>query len=347
MRRTQAHALFVTLALLQPASAFVVSHRRSTRAIRSGVRGVRRRSAGRLRPLRSSGVDIDDESVLQSPKYYEDKLCMDEDDDVEDEICELPGEDEFTVCILGDLHFDPRTMDDYMEGRSHFLPIIEDAKQKGVGCAVVSLGDLGESKSVRPDETDELFAGTTECHEFAADFLGSWGVPYEVVGGNHDLEGIDEFPTDAANLEAFLRIHGKPTPHFKREIAEKTLLVGLTSTLFREARYTSHEVTIDDDQIAWFEETVKAHPAAEGWKIFVFTHAPPIGSGLRVLTSNHVVNGCCWLNHSGGPTTRKFIELVREHRCIKVCSTLLFSPLLASPHLPPSINLISPRLSQT
>jgi len=35
-----------------------------------------------------------------------------------------------------------------------------------------------------------------------------------------------------------------------------------------------------------------------------------------------VVNGCCWLNHSGGQnadprTTRKFIEVVRANRCIK------------------------------
>ena len=30
-----------------------------------------------------------------------------------------------------------------------------------------------------------------------------------------------------------------------------------------------------------------------------------------------MVNGCCWLNHSGGKATVKFIELVRKHRCIK------------------------------
>ena len=40
-----------------------------------------------------------------------------------------------------------------------------------------------------------------------------------------------------------------------------------------------------------------------------------------MLQENHVVNGCCWLNHSGGvngdPKTTKFIDLVREHRCIK------------------------------
>ena len=102
-----------------------------------------------------------------------------------------------------------------------------------------------------------------------------------------------------------------------RQIADKTLLVGLGSTVFREAKYTSHEVIIDDAQIAWFERTLEEHPSADGWKIFVFTHAPPIGSGLRVLQHNHVVNGCCWLNHSGGATTRKFIELVRKHRCVK------------------------------
>jgi hypothetical protein len=75
--------------------------------------------------------------------------------------------DEFVVGILGDLHMDPRK------------------KAAHGNAALVSLGDLGESKSVRPDETSELFAGTTECHELAAEFLGSFGVPYEVVGGNH------------------------------------------------------------------------------------------------------------------------------------------------------------------
>ena len=30
---------------------------------------------------------------------------------------------------------------------------------------MVSLGDLGESKSVRPEETDELFAGTPSAYD--------------------------------------------------------------------------------------------------------------------------------------------------------------------------------------
>lgn len=181
------------------------------------------------------------------------------------------------------------------------------------------LGDLGESKNCghNPESDTELFAGTTKCHEMAADFLGSFGVPYEVVGGNHDLEGLDEFETDKENLDVVLRLHKKETPQFCREVADKTLLVGLGSTVFRDAVFTSHEVTIDQQQIDWFENILVTHPADDGWKIFVFTHAPPNGSGLRVLQENHVVNGCCWLNHSNEKQCKKFIELVREHRCIK------------------------------
>ena len=89
------------------------------------------------------------------------------------------------------------------------------------------------------------------------------------------------------------------------------------STVFRSAKYTSHEVTIDDEQVRWFEQLLIDHPSKDGWRVFVFTHAPPNGSGLRVLQENHVVNGCCWLNHSDEEKCSKFINLVREHRCVK------------------------------
>ena len=228
----------------------------------------------------------------------------------------------YAVGILGDLHIDPRKMEDYETGRQHWISVFQETKEQ-VGedhVALVSLGDLGESKNCdhNPANPDELFAGTSLCHQMAAEYLSSFdNVPYEVIGGNHDLEGIDEFKTDAANLKAFLKYHNKPTPQFVREIADKTLLVGLCSTIFRDAKYTSHEVIIDQEQLQWFEQFLIQHPAEEGYKIFVFSHAPPNGSGLRVLQENHVINGCCWLNHSDERNCRLFIELVRKHRCVK------------------------------
>lgn len=226
----------------------------------------------------------------------------------------------FTVGVLGDLHIDPRKLEDYTSGRKQWLKVLAEERQRTANLAMVSLGDLGESKYCdhNPYNKDELFSGTSLCHEIASTYLSSFpGVPYEVIAGNHDLEGIDEFKTDQENLQAFLQAHNKPSAQFCRTVADKTLLVGLGSTVFRDAPYTSHEVIIDEEQIQWFEELLRSHPAEEGWKVFCFTHAPPNGSGLRVLQENHVVNGCCWLNHSDEDQCRKFIELVREHRCIK------------------------------
>ena len=121
---------------------------------------------------------------VKGTNYYADKLCEAE---AADE-CELPSDDEFTVAVLGDLHLDPRKMEDYQTGREQLVPIFKEGLEEHGNVALVSLGDLGESKSVRPEETAELFSGTTECHRMAAEYLGSFGVPYEVIGGNHDLE---------------------------------------------------------------------------------------------------------------------------------------------------------------
>ena len=96
-------------------------------------------------PSMTSTLDGD----MAGQSYYADKLC----DEVEEETCEVPGDDEFTIAVIGDLHLDPRKMEDYQTGREHFLPILQDAKSRGVATALVSLGDLGESKSVRPHET--------------------------------------------------------------------------------------------------------------------------------------------------------------------------------------------------
>lgn len=80
---------------------------------------------------------------------------------------------------------DPRKMEDYETGRQHWKKIFDDAFHSGIShTALVSLGDLGESKAVYPD-TSELFAGTSECHYMTAEYLRSLHPNYEVVGGNH------------------------------------------------------------------------------------------------------------------------------------------------------------------
>merc|ERR1719201_1004161 len=107
----------------------------------------------------------------------------------------MAAADEFTLAILGDLHLDPRDLDHSFEGREHFKEIFAGTDS---GKFVVSLGDLGESKDCTG--SGSLFAGTSECFELSRNFFDGFDAPFDVVGGNHDLEGIDEFATDEENL---------------------------------------------------------------------------------------------------------------------------------------------------
>lgn len=193
--------------------------------------------------------------------------------------------------------------------------ILRNSNSNFLKCYMVSLGDLGR-KDIRHEPGD---AGTTLSFQLAKSFFDRFdGIPYEVVTGNHDLEGLDEFETDAENLQAFLNVFGKEHPQFCRQVGDKTLLVGLSTVRFRSAPFSSHECHVDDSQLSWFLDILKTHPAEEGWKVLVFSHAPIMGSGLRVLQSVHVQNGCAWLNHCCERTRGLFRQAVKDNPQIKL-----------------------------
>lgn len=221
-----------------------------------------------------------------------------------------PTNPEFVLGVLGDLHLNPKEMKDHEEARDTIIHHIENESflHETSNVHLVSLGDLGAYGS----------AGTTTCFEHAKEYLDGYSIPYSVLAGNHDLEGLDEFTTDEENLSAFCASFGMDTPQFCKEVARKTLLIGLSTTHFRSAPFSSHEVYIDQKQMIWFEETLASHPAADGWSIIVFTHAPPIGSGLRVVQGVHINNACAWLNHSAPPSERRaFVKACEKHKNIK------------------------------
>ncbi|CAN0020645.1 unnamed protein product, partial [Hapterophycus canaliculatus] len=110
----------------------------------------------------------------------------------------------------------------------------------------------------------------------------------------------------------------KDTPQFSSVIAEKTLCLGLSTVRFRDAEGSSHEVFIDEAQMQWFEQQLAAHSKEDGWKVIVFSHAPPMGSGLRVVQGVHIKNQCAWLNHSVGDRERRhFVRMCRKYGNVK------------------------------
>eukprot|EP00968_Pinguiococcus_pyrenoidosus_P019556 scaffold2136_cov242-Pinguiococcus_pyrenoidosus.AAC.19 len=200
------------------------------------------------------------------------------------EIASIKKLSSFTLVALGDLHLDPENMGGHLSAREQIVQALDSDQ-----AVVVSVGDLGDKHEGMkyPDGTVGQ-AGCTSCFHHARDYLEGFGMPFEVIAGNHDLEAMTEFQTDEENLAAWMTAFSKSEPYFRREIAHKTIILGLSTTRFRDAPLSSHEVHIDDIQLAWFEKQLRAHPASDGWKVLVFTHAPPMGSGVRALQRVHI-----------------------------------------------------------
>ncbi|PNH12614.1 hypothetical protein TSOC_000411, partial [Tetrabaena socialis] len=59
---------------------------------------------------------------------------------------------------------------------------------------VVQLGDLGHSKHA---------PGSRKCFEYAREYISGFGVPYALITGNHDLEGVNDFESDEDALAAW------------------------------------------------------------------------------------------------------------------------------------------------
>ena len=82
------------------------------------------------------------------------------------------------ITKSSEFNVDPNFMDDHIEGREHFLKILEDRKRSN--SCVVSSDDLGESKPVFSDTTDP-FAGSSKCFQLSRGYLDGFNDPFEVA----------------------------------------------------------------------------------------------------------------------------------------------------------------------
>eukprot|EP00798_Chlamydomonas_sp_ICE-L_P001369 gene1369-32733_t len=187
-----------------------------------------------------------------------------------------PSLDQFSLSVMGDLHLAPEQMHLFDDARDQLLNVMSDTSQ---GARIVQLGDLGHKQHK---------SGSRSCFEFAKKFIDSFtGAKAALILGNHDLEGA-EFDEDGENLACW-------------------------QETFQQPHYWMAEVYICDEQVEWFERQVKAYSDRP---VIVFSHAPPIGCGLKVLQNVHVKNRCAWLNHSDRP--ERFINIVNENPNIKL-----------------------------
>ncbi|KAK9806310.1 hypothetical protein WJX72_009584 [[Myrmecia] bisecta] len=220
---------------------------------------------------------------------------------------------EFAVAIMGDLHLQPDQMHLFHEAREQLVRALSSpasasdsatgasAEAPPAGARVVQLGDLG-GYTCQP--------GSMACFETAKAFLEGFPVPRALVVGNHDLEGA-EFDTDEENMAAWQQTFRQR--HYWSADLGPVLCIGLSTTRFRSNEFSVHEVHIDDEQLRWFEQQLAS---SGGRPVVVFTHAPPMGCGLKVVQEVHVKNRCAWLNHSSNPEV--FLKLVQKYPNIRL-----------------------------
>ena len=213
----------------------------------------------------------------------------------------------YIVSIMGDLHLAPDQMPLFQTAREQLVESMNAKRQTGGSQPrIVQLGDLGHGKHQ---------SGSRTCFEYARQYLDSFAdgsIPTSLILGNHDLEG-DEYETDEENLGVWKQVFDQPH-HWAHRLGP-ALLVGLSTTRYRSNLNSHHEVYIDESQLQWLEALLDS-PDNKGRPVVIFTHAPPIGCGLRVLQNVHVKNRCAWICHSDRP--ERFIELVKKYQNIRL-----------------------------
>lgn len=234
-----------------------------------------------------------------------------------------PSASDFAVAIMGDLHLPSNAADMglFLEARDQLVGM---ARQDSAAARLVQLGDLGSYERGWP--------GSAACFARAGDFLTGFNLPTGLILGNHDLEG-DDFDTDEANLAAWQEAFQQR--HFWSARLGPALLIGLSTTRFRSNPYSVHEVHVDDEQLAFFEAALKE---AGDRPVIVFSHAPILGSGLKVVQAVHVKNRCAWLNHSSNP--QRFMQLVQAHPNIKLWMSGHFHLSQNYPGAPQTVSLL-------
>ncbi len=197
------------------------------------------------------------------------------------------------LLVVGDLHYETAQHERLARAQQQLIALEPDT--------VVSLGDQGGYSH----------CGTRLSFTEGYDYFGGFGVPFYPLIGNHDMEGA-EFKQDKEAVAAWCEVFARARPYTAIDWGT-AVGITLSQTGFRSNEGSHHEVHIDDEQFDWLVQTVAAH---RDRPIFVFSHAPILGSGLRVLQDLHLKGPNAYLNHYTHP--EKFIELVQANPQIKL-----------------------------
>lgn len=194
------------------------------------------------------------------------------------------------IVVLGDFHIDGQHPELTIKAMEDVAMIAPDL--------VIPLGDFGRNGRIgRPEGLRE-----------AKDYLDRIGAPLRPIMGNHDLERESGGVQPSGMMEkAFLDIFGLQEPYGVLEFPEWRLFFASTEPQPADSCYDVQECYATDRQFDALVAKLKERP---GVPVIFFTHAPPIGSGLRTVPRVHVRSTNAYLDQNHDPY--RWLELVRS-----------------------------------
>lgn len=195
------------------------------------------------------------------------------------------------IAVIGDFHIQP-----------HELHITEAAMEDIAACKpdlVVPLGDFG---------SNDVIGGTEGLYQ-ANRYLREIGAPLRPILGNHDLQRESGPGTQPKGTVegAFLGLYGLDSAYGVIELEHVRLFFISTEPQPPESCYQIQECYVTDTQFDWFKQALADRP---GVPCIVFSHAPPIGSGLRTVPHVHVRATNAYLDQNHDPY--RWLELIRS-----------------------------------
>lgn len=195
------------------------------------------------------------------------------------------------IAILGDYHINA----DHLH---YTTQAMEDIK--GVSPdLVVPLGDFGSNEVI----------GSVEGLEQGHKYLSMIGAPIRPILGNHDLEresGVGVQPKGTIE-QALRQLYHLEASHGVIEL-EYARLFFLSSQAIPEDDCYHIQECYTSDQYEWTQQKLRERPDVP---VIVFSHAPPVGSGLRTVPQVHVRDTNAYLDQNHQPY--KWVELYRNH----------------------------------
>lgn len=185
------------------------------------------------------------------------------------------------IAVLGDFHLDPAN------------PTITEMAMEDIRNSrpdlVVALGDFGADSVI----------GTPGGIAQSAAFLKKIGAPVRPILGNHDLQVESAGQAPHGGMEQALRTtFGLENSAGFMEFETFRLLFITTEAHPADICWQVQECYVSEAQFQGIQEGLSKRP---GVPVIVFSHAPPLGCGLRTVHKIHVRSTNAYLDQNHDP----------------------------------------------